>query len=292
MKQNKHQILVTGGNGLLGKLVSSHLASSGYEIVTHSRSGSTDLKSDLADYDDTFRLFKSVDPGLVVNLAAMTNVDECELNKDAAFRANTLAVQNVVDATKAHGLKPFFIHFSTDQLYDNPSPSIEENAVIQNYYSMTKYAGELALQSVPSMILRTNFFGRSATENRTSFTDWIYSSTSDKGCLNLFNDVYFNPLHISTICELLDVFIKRRKTGIFNLGSANGMSKAEFGALFLSALGFDTNCIKPISVEENTKLTAKRPKYMLMNVGKLEKAFSIKMPSLEDEIRKCVREFN
>ncbi|MDA9641684.1 SDR family oxidoreductase, partial [Alphaproteobacteria bacterium] len=238
------------------------------------------------------RLFKSVDPGLVINLAAMTNVDECELNTDAAFRANTLTVQNIVDATKAHGLKPFFIHFSTDQLYDNRFPSTEENVVIQNHYSMTKYAGELALRSVPSMILRTNFFGRSTTENRKSFTDWMYNCTSEQGCLNLFDDVYFNPLHISTVCELLDVFIKRRKTGIFNLGSANGMSKAQFGAIFLSALGFDTNCIKPISVEENTKLIAKRPKFMLMNVSKLEKTFGITLPNLEDEIKKCDEEFN
>ena len=133
MKQKKCQILITGGNGLLGKLVSSHLVTSGYKILTHSRSGSTDFQSDLTCYDNALKLFESVDPDLVVNLAAMTNVDDCELNRDAAFRANTLTVQNIVDATKAHGLKPFFIHFSTDQLYNSRSPSIEENVVILNH---------------------------------------------------------------------------------------------------------------------------------------------------------------
>ena len=69
--------------------------------------------------------------------------------------------------------------------------------MLTNYYSFSKYAAELALR-VNSTILRTNFFGKSMCEQRSSFTDWVYHSAINKQNIVLFSDVFFSPLSMTT----------------------------------------------------------------------------------------------
>ena len=285
------KLLITGASGLMGRTLVSFLSRLNHEIYTHSRTGDTDYQSDLADYDSVCSLISTTKPDFIINLSAMTNVDDCEKKMNSAFRANTLSVQNLADAIIKLRSSAFVIHFSSDQVYDNKIPSLENNVLIPNNYALTKYAAEMALSGSPAMVLRTNFFGKSHYGAKKSFTDWIYETVAQSNILTLFDDVYFNPLHMTTICELLVTFIANPKAGVFNLGSRNGMSKAEFGITFLKKLGLSDELVKAVSAEDADMLFAKRPKFMWMNVEKIEKSFGIQMPSLETDLDRCVMEY-
>ena len=78
--------------------------------------------------------------------------------------------------------------------------------------------------------------------------------------------------------KFLGKVIRKRPLGIFNLGSHQGMSKAQFDILFCECLGFETSFMKSIKSVDAKVLKAVRPKNMLMNVGKIERELAIKLP--------------
>ena len=102
--------------------------------------------------------------------------------------------------------------------------------------------------------------------------------------------MYFSPLRLITVCKILKVIIHRDfgKTGIYNLGSKNGLSKLFFTLLFLKYLKIKNNNFKIACVNDILKI--KRSKNMLMNIDKFKNAFKVKLPNLKDEIKNEVRE--
>ena len=85
-----------------------------------------------------------------------------------------------------------------------------------------------------ALIFRTNFFGKSISKNK-SFTDWIFRSFKMKEKIYLFDDVYFNPLRIDTIVNIISKIVNKKKyksSGIYNLGTKDALYKNEFAIFF------------------------------------------------------------
>ena len=111
--------------------------------------------------------------------------------------------------------------------------------------------------------------------------------------INLFDDINFSPLRATKIAEIISYIIKKgyyNKTGIYNLGSRNGLSKYNFAILFLKKLNFFKE--KKINkVKSSQYIKVKRSKNMKMSVVKFEKNFKIKMNFLNKEISLCANEY-
>ena len=149
-----------------------------------------------------------------------------------------------------------------------------------------KLAGEFAaLVKTGSLVLRTNFFGPSHSPGRSSLSDWLIGSLTSRQPVTLFKDVLFSPLHMSTLCERIVDALARRLAGVFNLGCREGVSKMEFGLLVAEHLGLRTDTV---TVGNSAALPrrAPRPLDLRMNVGRMEKAMRITMPTLREEIKK------
>ena len=91
------KVLVLGAAGRLGSVLCPFLRSANIDIISHSRKGDTDVFSNLADEIETSTLLATVMPDTIVNLAAMTNVDDCEVHpvldpvcRSTCYEANTL----------------------------------------------------------------------------------------------------------------------------------------------------------------------------------------------------------
>ena len=82
---------------------------------------------------------------------------------------------------------------------------------IKNFYTKSKINSEKIASNMNSIILRTNFFGKSFNLNRASFSDWIFNSFKNKKSIKLAEDIYFSPLSIETICKILVKIIKTKK---------------------------------------------------------------------------------
>jgi len=251
----------------------------------------SDHNLDLTSFEQTARALDQANPEVIVNLTALTNVDRCETHPQEAYLLNVKTVENLSAWIRTTSQACHLIQISTDQVYDGPGPHAEGEVTIRNYYAMSKLAGELAVGTVPATILRTNFVGRSQREGRTSLTDWLHGALRDRSSVNVFDDVMFSPLAISTLCDCIERCIAERPFGVFNLGSRDGMSKADFAFAFAAALGLETTNLKRVNSRSNSTFAAQRPTDMRMNSGRYEAYMGIKLPSLIDEVSRLADEY-
>jgi dTDP-4-dehydrorhamnose reductase len=287
-----NKILITGATGLLGTSLVPYLNRCGYEVVTHALSTQADLKFDLSDRANSYKQLEQIQPSLIINLVGLTSVDLCEEQIDLAYLVNTRTVENLAHWIFSSGANCHLVQISTDHVYDSSGLHAEDGITITNNYAFSKYAGELAAARVPSTILRTNFVGRSQVSHRESLTDWVYNSMTDGQQVQVLSDVYFSPLSITTLVEMIEIVVQKKPVGIYNLGSHNGMSKADFDFAFAECLKLPTNTMTRIETTQATFLKAYRPKDMRMDSSKFENALGVKLPNLIDLIRQLSPEYN
>jgi len=177
-------------------------------------------------------------------------------------------------------------------VYDGAGPHAEDELTIRNHYAMSKLAGEFAAGIVPSTILRTNFVGRSMRKSRIGFTDWLHTALNGMSQINVFDDVMFSPLSISTLCDCIDRSIGERPNGVFNLGSRDGMSKAHFAFAFAAATGLPTTNLVRGNASAVATLAARRPTDMRMRCERFEARMGFKLPRLIDEIQLLAHEYS
>jgi dTDP-4-dehydrorhamnose reductase len=277
------RVLVTGSEGLLGRHLVPYLHSRGHEVVCHSRSGATEFCANLADESEAKRLLDEVKAEVVVNLAALTDVDLCEREPQQAYLSNVRVVENLANWIRLSGQQAYLIQVSTDQVYDGIGSHKETDICLSNTYGFSKYAGELAALSVPSTVLRTNFFGPSRCKKRMSISDWLVNAMMQKQAVTVFDDVRFSPLSLASLEMLISIVIEQRQCGVYNLGSSGCMSKAEFAFLLGKTLKLPTDMLFA-GKQADVKLEAFRPKNMSMNSRAFEAKFGVKLPTLRDEV--------
>jgi dTDP-4-dehydrorhamnose reductase len=277
------RIVVLGSSGRVGGYLLPHLRSCGHEVLGLSRKAGEVLHADPTDFDRVSLALDKGRPDVIVNLAAQTNIDECEKCPQNAYLANVKIVENLVRWIENNGNPSHLVQISTDQFYDSLGPHKEDDISLKNYYGFSKYAGELVAEKVNSTILRTNFFGHIRGPGKMSFSDWLIDSLVNEKMITVFDDVYFSPLSLQRLVELLEQVILKRQQGVFNLGSRDGMSKADFAFKLAEVLGLPTGKMSRGGVG-TAKLTANRAKDMRMDSSSFEKVFRVELPTLKQEI--------
>ncbi|MDA9665519.1 SDR family oxidoreductase [Candidatus Pelagibacter sp.] len=286
-----NNVLVLGASGLLGSELISGQYLKKYQIISLSRSSKTDYNVDLENFNELVKTLEKVKPNVIINLVGLTNIDHCEKFPNEAYRINVQTVENLTGAIQMLSEKPFLIHISTDQVYDGKGFFLEKNINLSNYYAFSKYIGELKANQISSTILRTNFFGKGKSLKRSSLTDWLYTELKQNNHISVFEDVWFNPLSISFLCKIIELTIEKKIEGIFNLGSDNGMNKADFAFYFAKALNLPTSNMKRVKVSDVKFLKAYRPKNMIMNLNKFKQKFNVKLPKLKEEIEFVAKDY-
>ena len=283
-------VLILGASGLLGSSLTPYLLSNDFNVLRQSRGHSLDIQLDITNKNEWYSCLKKYKPDVVINLAAATDVDHCEQNPQYAFDANVRPLLAFRDPLSCDDRKPYLIHISTDQVYDGRGPHAECSPRPCNVYGLSKLASELAINALPVAILRTNFFGSSQSPNRQSFSDWITHSLRNNINIKAFQDVSFSAIHMNTLCEIIARAIKLRPIGTFNIGTADGISKADFIFKLARMLGLQTASIE-VSLIADFNLKARRPLDMRMNCNLFEKTFGIQAPMMFEQIQRTANDY-
>ena len=165
-------------------------------------------------------------PDVIINAAALTNVDQCETDKGLAHMFNVNLVEHVVRV--ARSTDAYVIHLSTDFVFNGEDGPYDEDAVPDpiNYYGRTKLAGENVVVSsgVDATILRTNVvYGPPPA--RMDFVRWIIRAMDTDTDINVVTDQYCNPTYVDDLALAILRCIERRATGLYHIGGADYLSR-------------------------------------------------------------------
>ena len=275
------KILILGSSGLLGNKIYYFLKKKGLNILHNG------IKKRILELTslNNLKIILQEKPDLIINCAAVTNIEKCEKFFKETSKINVELANNIFLLKKKLNLKFSVIFFSTDQVYDSNKISQENSKLkIYNNYSYQKLKAEKIYANNKSIIFRTNFFGKGIGKNK-SFSDWIYNRFKSQKKFFLFKDVIFNPVRLDTLCSIIYNIINKKKinnSGIYNIGSKGNISKSEFAVFFAKKLKIYNN--KEVICNSAKILKVKRSKNMTMNIAKFETKFNIILPKIKNEI--------
>lgn len=283
-------VLVTGATGLLGRALVPAMQSRGWQVVALGHRVAADLQCDLGDAAAVTALLDRMAPDVIVHLAALTNVDTCEAEPDAAYRLNVRTVEHLAAWTVRARAACHLVHISSDQVYDGPGPHREDAVCITNTYAFSKRAGEIVAATAGASVLRTNFYGPGGMPGRPSFSDWLHGALSEGRPIEVFDDVLFNPMAMDRLTGVIARVAAARPAGIFNIGARHpdgGLSKADFAFAFAAAAGLPTAGMRRSrSTAATARLKAYRPKDMRMDCRRIESVLDRPLPELTSEIHR------
>jgi dTDP-4-dehydrorhamnose reductase len=204
------KILLTGGLGMLGRTLRRRLDD--HEIVA------TDLPEvDVAHLASITAAIAEARPSLVVHCAAMTAVDRCETEVDAAYRANAIGSANVAIACQRAGAR--LIAISTDYVFDGQAtrPYHEwDPTVPRTAYGASKLAGEHAIRThcPDHVILRTAWlYGPGGP----SFLHTMLKVGAEPGpTLKIVEDQVGNPTSTDALADCVRWVIETPVVGTFH----------------------------------------------------------------------------
>lgn len=276
------RVVIFGGTGLLGSSILYSLQKKGYKCFTSSQKKKSDFKSNLQSEKKILQFLKKKNPNIVINCSGETNVDLCNESFIEAFNSNVLTIRNIVSAIKKTKKKIYLIHISTDQVYDHKKASAEDNIKISNNYGASKYLGEKEAQKLNnSVILRTNFYGKSKAYKRQSYSDYLIFNLSNKKKINIPKNVYFNPIHIDYLILIILKSIQSKINGIFNVGSKDVISKYNFAKKI--AMKYKLS-LKYLNSFKSIYSIHQRPLSTFMSTKKIKNKLKIKIPKIQSGI--------
>lgn len=281
------RVLLVGARGLLGSALAKVLATD-HDVVRQSRGAGegVDLVADPRDVHGARDMVDRAQPDVVVNTAALTNVDQCQADPQAAFDANARMVDHLASALA--GSQAHLIQVSTDHVYTRPYPQPEGDADILNMYAATKLLGEMyALRHPHATVLRTNFAGHSPLAARDSFSGWIVRALRERTRIRLARDLLFNPLSIGSLVHAIARLVDTPAFGLYNLGSVGRASKYDAGMAIARHLGLDTGLIACVDASDLAFATP-RPTDMTMDVSRFQRE-CFALPGTSSELEAIAR---
>lgn len=268
------KILVTGGSGLLGTNLGYQYSKTnevflGIHKTLIKLENTVNVELDFKNKKVLKNTLESISPDMIIHAAGYTNVDECEKNSDIAYEINCAMTNFISSESVRLGCK--LVHVSTDHLFDGQKSFYLEDDIPSpmNVYGKSKLEAEQIVERInpDALIVRTNFFGW-GTSKKSSFSDFIIHSLRNRRRINLFDDVYFTPILISRLGEIILKLVSIGSHGVFNVVGEERVSKFEFGIRLAQKFDCDQNLISRISID-TLSLPAKRPKDMSLSTKKL-----------------------
>lgn len=284
------KVLVLGGTGLLGTFIRYSALADEFRLIIHGNKNKADVNCNLMNINETHSLLSRDKYDIILNLVAQTDVDKCEQDASTSFNYNIKTAYNLSQTLKILKIKPRLIHISTDQIYNENGRNKEEKQNPINNYSLSKYLAEKLFDLDKTIILRTNFFGKSTELKLESFTDWIFKIAFSKDKVLGFDDIVFNPVSNHTFIKALRELFVSSEVGVYNLGSAGQITKYGFIKKFLKAINRGDK-IQLHKANSSEYLFAQRPENMVMCNEKISKLLPFKLPSIEEEIFDVSRDY-
>lgn len=279
------KILVTGGNGQLGRSIAAAAAGSPDEYIY------TDVTElDITDREQVEKYVASAAPDVIVNCAAYTNVDAAEDDRDLAGRLNGDAAGYLAQAAVKSGA--YLIHISTDYVFGGDllnTPIAEDAAEAPlGVYGVTKLDGEraVAASGVKAIVIRTAWL---YSEYGKNFLKTMRRLTSERPEVRVVVDQVGSPTYAGDLAQAIVGIISRRQLegheGTYHYSNEGVCSWYDFATCIARVNGSPAKVLPCRSSEYPSKVT--RPAYSVLDKSKFKTTFDVEIPYWMDSLAKC-----
>lgn len=264
------KILITGSNGLLGqKLVHKLSKDQDVNLVATSR-GHNRLNSkenytyfslDITNPDEVEACMNKFQPNVIINTAAMTNVDACEHDKEGCDKLNVDAVRYLIKSCEDNNCH--LVHLSTDFIFDGEDGPYKEEAAANplSYYGHSKLKAENLIEAsnISWSILRTVLvYGVAEEMSRSNIVLWAKGALEKKQAIKVVNDQFRTPTLAEDLADGCILTAKSKKEGVFNISGKDFMSVLDIVMAVAKFWNLDTSNLTEVS-SSTLSQDAKRP---------------------------------
>lgn len=237
---------------------------------------------------DKINLFS---PDIIINSVGFTNVDLCEYNKNECKKINADALKHISHICKKK--KIILVHFSSDYIFDgNCKKSYKENSKCNpiNYYGKTKVLAERRIKKSGCryIIFRISWI---YSYKKKNFINSVISNIKKNKIIPVVNDQYGAPTSSNFVARYIFKVLKKIEInkfafGVYNLSPTNPQSRYNIALYLRNKIKKNNkNCGRVIPVKSfDYKRIAKRPKNSRLNVTKIEKSLSLKIPDWKKDL--------
>jgi len=279
------RVLVVGGAGLLGQYVLREARRRGHEVIGTCRGAAPATLAgpwvgiDLRDGAALRQAVRDAAPDLVVNAAALTDVDGCEARPEEARAVNAVAPGILAEA--AGDANADFVHASTDYIFDGEGPATEDTEPRPlSAYGRTKREGEVLVRKAypASLILRLSaVFGWNRVSPKANSVTWILQKVEAGQEVPLFTDQRVTPTYAGTAAGVaLDLWAAKAR-GTFHVACRDCLSRVEMGHAVVEAFGIPGARLVPVAMA-SVALKAPRPRAPCLIVRRVEETLKRDMP--------------
>jgi dTDP-4-dehydrorhamnose reductase len=255
------RVLVVGANGLLGQKMTEFLIrGSAHDISVSSiepkpfrpLNSATYMTMDITSKKDVRKVVYEVAPDVIINCAAMTNVDACENERELAWKLNVEGVEHLIEASRRTNAR--IVHISTDYVFDGKSGPYDETARPEplSYYGKTKLASEnaLAVSGIDFFIARTIVLYGTGINVKSNFALWLIQSLEKHLSVRIVDDQFGNPTLVDDLAQGILSAIELGRSGIYHLAGRDVISRYEFAMRLARIFEFDSGLITPIKTSQ------------------------------------------
>ena len=279
------KVLVIGSEGQLGSELKK--ISKNYYNVSWFFSSIKTL--DLSDLNSINNYLSNINPTVIVNCAAYTNVDKAEIEIELANIINYNAVEVISRWTNDNNKK--LIHISTDYVFNGLSKvplSEDSHTNPVNEYGRSKLKGEQVClkNDLSSTVIRTSWLYSSFGKN---FVKTMIDLMKKNSSVKVVNDQIGSPTYAHDLAKvIIDIIINsENKSGLFHYSNEGEISWFEFAKSIRDLHNLDCEIIGVPSDEFKT--LAKRPQYSLLNKLKIKKTFNLEIPNYKQSLQNCIK---
>ena len=270
--------MIIGSTGLLGQALMSDLKARGQKVVGAARKGA-DVNLDISDPVALVRCLDEIGPKIVVNAAALTDLDACERDPRLAHDVNAAPLKTLASWTRRSGAK--LAQISTDHFYSGDGPRLHSErtpVMILNQYARSKYVGEVyAAEDPRALIVRTNITGLRGWRDRPTFAEWALDALERKQSLRLFTDYYTSTIDAGSCAGAVIDLASSGAKGVINVASGEVADKWTFVHGLAKADGVSLDWAQAASVRD---LPTPRAESAGLAVARAEGELGRSMPGL------------
>lgn len=279
----KRTVALVGARGMLAGMALRMLPKD-YRVLTVARP-----ELDITDRDNAIRVLSACKPDIILNCAAMTDVDGCEIRREEAMRVNGEGPGYLAKAAREVGA--MLVHISTDFVFDGAknSPYREDDETRPlSIYGASKLIGEerileSGLKEV--FIVRTSWLYGPGGKN---FVETICRLAGEREELRVVDDQRGTPTYTRDLARAVFALLETRAFGMYHFSNAGECSWYDFADAIVSDL---RKSGKPVAVKrilpiptEAYPLPAARPKYSVLSKEKIMAVTGIAVPDWKSSL--------